>query len=99
MGRRRTQQSGPPQGREMIDVMECVSRCETVFQTFVLPAVAVLLLAGAVFVLFRPPQWRSWRRMTHDLKACRCPFYTHTWAPQPDCPVYGRDRPTEGDET
>ena len=82
----------------MIDVVECTFRCEyVVFQTLVLPSVATLLLAGAVFVLLRPPQWRSWRRMPHDLKACRCPFYTHIWYPQPDCPVHGVAAPTEGE--
>lgn len=75
----------------MNDVMECTLRCEwVVFQTLVLPSVAALLLFGAVSLLLRPR--RLVRRMPHDLKACRCPFYTHIWAPQPDCPVHGVDR-------
>lgn len=75
----------------MNDVMECTLRCEwVVFQTLVLPSVAALLLFGAVSLLLRPR--RLVGRMPHDLKACRCPFYTHLWYPQPDCPVHGVDR-------
>lgn len=55
--------------------------------------VAFLILFAAVAYLVRGR--RPIKRMSRDLKACRCPYFffcpTHLVYPQPDCPVHGLD--------